>query len=688
MRLALVLGTNKEMTQKLDGRIRGMRDNIQTSYFTSIDELLNYSAQRNISFERIILISSVLNSKVLMSDFYKYWSETNTNTSVILVARKGHDEDMCKYFLNTFSTPLVACMLLQATTFQTLGEAVVLTPAELNSKYGIEDHMQIEENTRFKYVPDSTQTPKEEKVDKPSIENSNNQSTGKKKGFFSNLFGKKSKIAKGQESEIAEGQESSTVIAEQENTTQAQEILHQDNYNQEDLGQSDLSRDGLNYIPSNMESESYPQKQENKGVSYSEVETPNFETELNTEFSESTTKDEIPQGDINLEGDIDIGIEDTTDSDIIRENQVSDSTPNSEVNYDITYDNSSPVEEPDISIDFTGSNFSDDANNEIPAENESDLDAMESETVDEDFSNFSISYVPEESADTTSSVEEVTDDMDLSGVAQAEDAYQEAANQPRIVEKVVVKEVVRNINTDKKFSALVNVLSGKNKKIILVTGDRGTGVTSTAIALAKTMSEKVSTLLVDFDVDNHGLLSYINYDEFRNYQGVPMSGIKFCNSDKMFNNCIVSYEHNLDLLTSDYSCDVTDDELVQAQGVVAGQSDNYNVVIIDCPISKLPLMTDLILLGNTILCVEESKRGFMNMLCTLEACQLHDKYKRMIISRGNMFLTKCLSGTDTKKLLKYIDAIYESSGIDWMHMDITKFNGRFSKETLNKVFEA
>lgn len=675
MRLALVLGTNKEMTQKLDGRIRGMRDNIQTNYFTSIDELLNYSAQRNISFERIILISSVLNSKVLMSDFYKYWSETNTNTSVILVARKGHDEDMCKYFLNTFSTPLVACMLLQATTFQTLGEAVVLTPAELNSKYGIEDHMQIEENTRFKYVPDSTQTPKEEKVDKPSIENSNNQSTGKKKGFFSNLFGKKSKKS--------ESSELNTTDSEPINTTEVQEDSYQESYNQDDSSQSDLD-----YTSSNADSEVYSQSQNNKGVSYSKVETPNFETELNTEFSESTTKDEIPQGDINLDGDIDIGIEDTTDSDIIRENQVSDSTPNSEVNYDITYDNSSPVEEPDISIDFTGSNFSDDANNEIPAENESDLDAMESETVDEDFSNFSISYVSEESADTTSSVEEVTDDMDLSGVAQAEDAYQEAANQPRIVEKVVVKEVVRNINTDKKFSALVNVLSGKNKKIILVTGDRGTGVTSTAIALAKTMSEKVSTLLVDFDVDNHGLLSYINYDEFRNYQGVPMSGIKFCNSDKMFNNCIVSYEHNLDLLTSDYSCDVTDDELVQAQGVVAGQSDNYNVVIIDCPISKLPLMTDLILLGNTILCVEESKRGFMNMLCTLEACQLHDKYKRMIISRGNMFLTKCLSGTDTKKLLKYIDAIYESSGIDWMHMDITKFNGRFSKETLNKVFEA
>lgn len=676
MRLALVLGTNKEMTQKLDGRIRGMRDNIQTNYFTSIDELLNYSAQRNISFERIILISSVLNSKVLMSDFYKYWSETNTNTSVILVARKGHDEDMCKYFLNTFSTPLVACMLLQATTFQTLGEAVVLTPAELNSKYGIEDHMQIEENTRFKYVPDSTQTPKEENLNKPLSEPIENKSTDtKKKGFLSSLFGKKSKKS--------ESSELNTTDSEPINTTEVQEDSYQESYNQDDSSQSDLD-----YTSSNADSEVYSQSQNNKGVSYSEVETPNLETELNTEFNESTTEDEIPQGDINLEGDIDIGIEDTTDSDIIRENQVSDSTPNSEVNYDITYDNSSPVEEPDISIDFTGSNFSDDANNEIPAENESDLDVMESETVDEDFSNFSISYVPEESADITSSVEEVTDDMDLSGVAQAEDAYQEAANQPRIVEKVVVKEVVRNINTDKKFSALVNVLSGKNKKIILVTGDRGTGVTSTAIALAKTMSEKVSTLLVDFDVDNHGLLSYINYDEFRNYQGVPMSGIKFCNSDKMFNNCIVSYEHNLDLLTSDYSCDVTDDELVQAQGVVAGQSDNYNVVIIDCPISKLPLMTDLILLGNTILCVEESKRGFMNMLCTLEACQLHDKYKRMIISRGNMFLTKCLSGTDTKKLLKYIDAIYESSGIDWMHMDITKFNGRFSKETLNKVFEA
>lgn len=80
--------------------------------------------------------------------------------------------------------------------------------------------------------------------------------------------------------------------------------------------------------------------------------------------------------------------------------------------------------------------------------------------------------------------------------------------------------------------------------------------------------------------------------------------------------------------------------------------------------------------------------GFMNMLCTFEGSSLSSKYKRMIVSRGNMFLTKCMAQTDTKKLLKYINAIFESDSVNWMSMDITKFNGKLSDETLNKIFEA
>lgn len=671
MRLAFILGGNKQMTQNLDSRIKGMRDNIQTDYFSSLQEMINYSYQRNIVFDRVVVISTILNSPSLINDFYEYWSNSSTDTNIILVAKKGSDEELCKFFYNKFSTPLVAAMLLDSTTLQTLGEAVILHPSKLTEKYGITNHMEVEHNTGFEYKPEVPEV-KEEPVKQVQTQQ---DTKPKKKGFFASIFGKKDVSPKPvQEEPVQSTNQVTEPVQEEQPEIQSNDYVEETSYPQEDSN----TQEQMGYTNDSWE-EDYTQDE----TPTSEENSESFDYDFTNDFEstpESVVTDSSYSEDVNFEENYnDAGfVEDYTNTEPIQEEFVEDFSANVTENNNIVSEEPSPLNTIQDEIDFS-EDFS------FIEESEADTPTTTPQ-VDEDFGNFSMSY---EDKSATQNLQEVDEDLSGLKVASEENAYRDTTEKPIIVEKVVVKEVVRNISpADKSLTALNGVVLGKNKKVIIVTGDRGSGITSTAIALAKTMSQRVKVLYVDLDTTNHGLLSYINYDTFRDYQGTPLQGLKYCKSAKFFANCVVNYEHNLDILSSDYDCEVTNEEIEIAQGVVAEICDEYNLIVVDCPADKLSLISDLILLGNTILCVEESKRGFMNMLCTFENSPLSAKYKRMIVSRGNMFLTKCLAQTDTKKLLKYINAIFESDTVDWMSMDITKFNGKLSDETLNKIFEA
>lgn len=317
--------------------------------------------------------------------------------------------------------------------------------------------------------------------------------------------------------------------------------------------------------------------------------------------------------------------------------------------------------------------------------NDFDSDIME---VDEDFSNDTVEFnqVQQRPQQTITSATQVDDEFGNMNLGSAEEAYRQTTEQPKTIVKEVVREVVRDSGHGS-INALKSILTGKTHKIIIVTGDRGTGVTSTALTIANTLAKKVSVLYFDCDTDNHGLLSYINYDAFRDYENIHMQGVKLAKNGKAFHNCVCKFENNLDLLTTDYSCDVEPEEIEDAGSTVAEVSGEYGVVVVDCPVDKIHLLSDLVMIGNTVLCVEGSKRGFMNMLCRLENSTLAMRYKRAIVSKGTMFITKVQKNTDMKKLRDYINTIFLPSGADWMSMQALPFNGKLTDNILNEVLD-
>lgn len=109
--------------------------------------------------------------------------------------------------------------------------------------------------------------------------------------------------------------------------------------------------------------------------------------------------------------------------------------------------------------------------------------------------------------------------------------------------------------------------------------------------------------------------------------------------------------------------------------------------MVDCPFSKLNCIHDLIHIGHSIICIEGTKRGFMNALCGLEGNSLPVKYRTSLASRGRIFVTKCNKNLDLKKLLGYIKAFFEPDPIDWLAMPTMPFDGRLTDKLLNDVLE-
>ena len=98
-------------------------------------------------------------------------------------------------------------------------------------------------------------------------------------------------------------------------------------------------------------------------------------------------------------------------------------------------------------------------------------------------------------------------------------------------------------------------------------------------------------------------------------------------------------------------------------------------------------MQDLILTGNAVLCVEDNKRGFMNTLTALDACELPLRYKRSIISKGTLLRTKVNHNNDYNKLMKYINNIVDLEDCNWLEMVTTEFTGQVTTELLTEILE-
>lgn len=660
MKIAFV---NKNFSQ-FDSKIRSIRDNLQTNYFNTLQDMIKFSYMRNIQFDRIIITSNNIGSVELIMDLYKYWKDYET-TEIVCIS-KEEEVDLCKYFEETFTTPVVTTMMVKNSSMQTLSIAITERIINLAENFGYKLASTAEEAETFTFEADKA----------PEVDANAGRETvpvpvapvPKKSGLFG-IFGKKKK----RNNENFENTQKEEQTESPTSETPSEPIIQEEPiYIQQE---APVVPEPVSYVEESTPVETdtqfdFSEVEENDEVN---VETSSSldSTATQLEFSEDFSSAEEPQ----VSGEIDL-FPDTAY--FPQEEQIEIPVVSSDIEEGqyippvLEEVQEEPIEEiqEDFQQDMGVLDFS-----EVVSE------PVQEKVTEADFSNVELNF-SEAPAETP--VDEINTNLGNLDVGEADAEYRATTEQPKVIVKEVVKEVVREVS--KNHTMLDSITSGVNHKILIVTGDRNTGKTVTAITIAKALANKVKTLIVDFDTDCHGLLNYIDYDKFRNFPETVLNGVKLCKNKRVIDSCIMSYDTNLDILTSDFSCEITDEELERTQDVVAELIEDYGVIVVDCPLAKLPLIQDLLATGNTILCIEEEKRGFMNTLCLLESIDLPVRYKKGIVMRGNIFLTRCSEKTDTKKLLSYINGIYEADMVNWLSMPITKFAGRVTPDILNNIF--
>lgn len=715
MKLAMILG--KKQGEAIKPRLQNIKDNLDIDVFDDVPEFIFNVSKRNTIYDRILVLSTKITPATL-KDLNNAWGMYSKETAVIMLSRKDADEAKAKAFLETFKTPVACAMLVSNTTVSVIAESVLRPTGELNAEYGYKDFLAVElEEDEFVPPPPppppqlQTPPPEQQAPQKGRRDRRERQPKKKKKGsLLGGIFGSRGSFDDDDDEQEQQAQQYEQPMQPQDQLQAQQQMpvqqqMPQPPYQppqspvqmpnahiQQAIPQQQPVQQAMPQQPAPA-----PQPQEEnwdaQGGGYEDEWEPAGAT-MPSEMQSDGSDDDFG-ADFGSEG---LGYEEEAPagpSAAIGPNDPWGTQPAPQPQRPPMQQAQAPIySQPQMPSQPQFPNV-------VPQQASSEVDMVfdsgfsedfsqqndftpEAATADVDFGSDGIlSHAQPEQAQRPQRAAEQADENfgDLSIVAE-EAQYRKQKEAPKVITKTVHTPVLGS------GSALKGVLSGRLKKVIIVTGDRGAGLTSTALSLANALKKHVDVLYFDCDTANHGLLNYIDYMDFKNYEQTHQEGNKVCKSSMMFERCVLPLEDTLGILTSDFSCDVEDEDLQRTAQVVAEHAPDFGVVVVDCPVDKLYCVTDLLMTGQVVVCVEGSKRGFMNMLCRLESSTTPVRFKRNMISRGTMFITKMSSKVDMKRLLAYIKSIYQpDAGIDWLSLPVVPFNGKVSDALLNQVLE-
>lgn len=223
--------------------------------------------------------------------------------------------------------------------------------------------------------------------------------------------------------------------------------------------------------------------------------------------------------------------------------------------------------------------------------------------------------------------------LPVGDMTQLEEAYDQQKNpvRERVVEKVVEKVVTVRERGSRHPAGV---------RLVLVTGDRRSGVTRLALNLASYYSQSSATLYVDFDVDRHGSLLYLGVADIMDEEEHIQDGLTHVKDAQMLKNvCYLYPEGNFHCLVSRYDSAADAECLSRVQKYIAAQS-HFATVVVDCPIEYLHLMDDIILSGDILICCEDNTSGVFNTLFGLDRVPEESKFFTLLYNNSAFVVTK------------------------------------------------
>ena len=671
MKLAIVCGKSGI---KIKSTIVSVKDSLEVDTFLSISDMISSSLQRNYVYDRILVSSGVFrnNTEEVITELKDYLFEYGKETRVVCLV-KSSSIKLKESFNSILSSPLYTTMTLDKVTAKALEEAVTLSIADIIKKYEPSKEVKVEVGQEVRDKRElSTLEEGVSTIVKP--EEKDTQQKQKKRGFFSKLFGKKDNNV----------EEDSSELVYQENSSIPREIDWVEELDKKEGTVSNI--EGTELVDNSFDIED---KDIDTGVnSIENLDEPQNEERLVKNENLNINEEEAVNNDVMQDGNK------NSEFDSLNDNFVDDSIDdffNDSNSDNIIIDDNQVKEVGNISSSIDN-NLTEETENTLTKETKEILDKTDGEVSDELLDDFTL---PSEVEDNT-----VDDSVDSMFIIGKEQSKPELARLPEQVsddnidvvvgneelefEKRNAKVIEKKIIIKDNASLLKKIESGSRGTIILVTGDRGTGVTTNAINIASHFAKKTDVLYVDADIKNHGLLSYVNYDKILKYDSTQLQGIKLCKSKDLKDMCVIRYANSLDLLTSDYGVETSAKDLAQVQTALIDLSMDYGIVVLDVPFEQLEIFKDIIVPSIPLVCVEGSIRSFMNTMSFLIDSEIPDRYKARIKQAGKFIVTR-KENCDIDKIKKYVDNYVEFEGIVWTEMPMYLGKENMTLEDLQKL---
>lgn len=273
--------------------------------------------------------------------------------------------------------------------------------------------------------------------------------------------------------------------------------------------------------------------------------------------------------------------------------------------------------------------------------------------------------------------------------------YSKATQKVVTVEKVIkvpvkahVKDTSRGVSGKSHFSAVLEGLkSGKRKEYIVVTGDRRSGITTTALELANFFAEKeISTLFVDFDIARRGSLLYLGLDDIIEEEEQRLHGLSLANTScRLSNLTIAPKKINFDCLIQMYGAPIEATSLSTAQEALSVQTE-YAVVIADCPMCYIDRVYDLLVRSKVLVCSNSDACGILNNLVSLDSLSDNIKMQSLIFDKGYSIVNNVKNWEEYKELKSNLQTMFQPDGnIDWNAMPLVGTNTNIT-EVLKSIY--
>ena len=278
---------------------------------------------------------------------------------------------------------------------------------------------------------------------------------------------------------------------------------------------------------------------------------------------------------------------------------------------------------------------------------------------DYDFSR-AVKNLPKK-ANRSEPVIEEADSANISNIPYVDDTRynQQFAPAPRVVEKIVEKEVYVSSNSGTPVEKLLEL---NQQVVVIITGDRRSGVTYTALNLASLYGRRLSTLLVDLDTDTYGGQLYQDLGYLCSEEENVQNGLTRLRGVNMLQNLVMhdsdaGYDYLFSLIGNQKP---SEENYKNIQDVLLAQK-YYQLTIIDCPWNKLKYFTELAARSKVLICVEPDISGCHNTIELLNDIPATSRLSQAI-ERNGAFVSKL--GTDVNTLLTNLKWIGDTFDID------------------------